>query len=407
MNINIFLKKKSGDINIISNEKIIIPITDLSMFELKNRINKIRDIINIYKDVKKINIIFDKNLDKNILVPKLNDILHSSHAMIKFHNIDSENKFLMKEISNYKDIVNHSNKTPDDYLKWIKKNTPSNYKYTAKKTTNTFFPLTHAVASGSIYNGYFVHIFPKKINPKNKNVYFVGKAITYDSGGMNIKGDDMCDMKTDMAGSAILVSVLRMLDMSKLDKMINLNLMIPIAENMIGPKGTKPGSVVKSMSGKKVEIVNTDAEGRLCMADCFDYINMIVDMKKNNIILDIATLTGSARNITGGIASVCMGNKMADKYISDLINIGENVGEYVDTIRLRKEYLSGMESNVADIKNINEKIKAGCITAGAFLEFFINEKIPWIHMDVAPNVYINDMVNSYGINLLYNFLASL
>jgi leucyl aminopeptidase len=412
--INIYFinkSKKNESIDIKSDKiiKIKIYILNLTNYELTNQINNLRNVFNMYSNINKIDIAFEKGTepkDINRILTKVHDLIYSykKDQSLKFYNVPSESKYLFNCLNKYKDIVMDPNKTPDMYIEWIKNQIPSNYKYNVKKTSETFFPLTHAVGLGSNYNSYFVHIFPKKINKKNKNIYLIGKSVIYDSGGMNIKGNSMHDMKVDMIGSAIIVTTLKLLS----NVTSNIHLLIPVVENMISSKGTRPGTIVKSMSNKTVEIINTDAEGRLCMTDCIDYINLkLLNKKEDNLILDIATLTGNTIYITNGVSTISMCNTKGQKYLDSLKNIGEITGEYIDELKIRDEYNNCLHSNVADIKNCDYSNKAGCVAAGVFLNYFINNMAPWIHLDVASSTYKNDMACSHGVNLLYEFIKSL
>jgi leucyl aminopeptidase len=213
-----------------------------------------------------------------------------------------------------------------------------------------------------------------------------------------------------MIGSGILVSVLKLLNLDKQDKKFNIHLLIPIAENMIGNKGVKPGSVIKSSGGKLVEITNTDGEGRLCIVDAIDFVQQKLTNKldlSKCIMIDVATLTGNTDHITSGFSSLSMCNNKGLLYLDELIKIGENIGEYVDFLKIREEYLDSLKSPVADIVNINSDYKAGCVIAGAFLNFFVDNKIPWIHLDLGVSVFIDKKPISYGINLLYEFILQL
>lgn len=400
--------------------KISINVFNLSMYNLKKELDKINNLIIInetktYK-IKRINIIFGK-IDvfytKSVL-GKLNDVLYSYYPIIKeikMYNVDEYSSNYMYEIIRYKDIVMDPNKTTDTYLEYIKSNIPIDYNINIFNLNETDqFPLTKAVGSGSIYPSYFVHTSPKNINPDNKNIFLIGKAITYDTGGLNLKTKKMEEMKIDMIGSAILVSVLKLLNLSKQDKKFNIHLLIPIAENMIGNKGVKPGSVIKSSGGKLVEITNTDGEGRLCMVDAIDYVQQKLSTKLNLskcIMIDIATLTGNTDHITSGYSSLAMCNNKGLLYLDELIKIGENMGEYVDFLKIREEYLDLLKSPVADIVNINSDYKAGCVIAGAFLDYFVDKKIAWIHLDLGVSVFIDQKPLSYGINLLYEFILNI
>jgi leucyl aminopeptidase len=392
----------------VDSVKVNLYIGDLSNYKLLKELDKVNKLLSIYSNLKRINIIFDKNIDENkilSLLTKLHDIMYKYYNNtneIKLYNVTEKVNLFMQELTNYKNIVMDPNKTPTSYLKWILSNIPSNYMYNLFESSDEF-PLLKCVAIGSDKPFYFLHIYPNKINQDKKDIFLVGKAVTYDSGGLNLKSDGMNEMKIDMIGSAILIAVLRILSESK----NNINILIPIVENMIGPHATKPGSVVKSKLGKNVEITNIDAEGRLCLADCFEYVeSKLVKDRTNSIMIDIATLTGNTMAITCCVSGISMSNNMGSLYNKEIIKIGEKIGEYVDYLKLHEEYNDMLKSNVADLKNINEKTRAGCIVGGVFLNNFV-KNIPWIHLDVANVTYKNEMVTSYGVNLLYQFLQKI
>ena len=367
--------------------------------------------------LKRINIVFDSSLNSrsiNKILTKLNDILYSYYPIakeIKLYQVTESSSNLMTELTLYKNIVMDPNKTPESYLEYVKTHTPITYTCDIVNVNLTnLFPLTKAVGAGSKSDGYFVHIYPNTINSNGKNIYLIGKAVTFDAGGLNIKTQMMEDMKVDMTGSAIILSVLRLLNFNKIDTQFNIHLIIPIVENMIGPTGIKPGTVIQTMNNKKIEVVNTDAEGRLCLVDGLDYVqSKLLDKKKSNLIIDIATLTGNTLHITSGISSLLMANNKAHTagYVDKLIAIGEDIGEYVDYLKIRKEYLDTLISQVADIKNINMSEKAGCIIAGTFLNYFVDENIEWMHIDLGVCTFINQMAHAYGVNLLYEFIKQL
>ena len=414
-------------INNLNDEKTVINITDniiiyifvinLSTYELVKELVKIQELLKIYDKIKKIKIFFDNTLTLfliNKIITKLSNILYSykSNNTIKLYryslenrniiNIDKSSNKLMNELSLYKHIVMDPNKNPETYLDYIKSRVPENYNINIYNL-NEFnkFPLTKAVGAGSQYNSYFVHVYPKY--ETENTIFLVGKSVTYDSGGMNIKTKHMEEMKTDMAGSALAMSVLNLLAHSH----NNIHLLIPIVENMIGNTAIRPGQVVKSYNSKLVEIVDTDAEGRLCLADCLAYINkdLLVGKNPNNcLIIDVATLTGSAVAITSEVASISMCNSIGEKYKNRLMQVAERVGEYLEYLQLRPEYLDFLKSPVADIKNLNYDVKAGCIIGGTFLNYFISDECPWIHLDIAPSAYIKEMSMSYGINLLVEYI---
>jgi leucyl aminopeptidase len=313
----------------------------------------------------------------------------------------------MKELFLYKDIVIDSNKTPETYLKYIKSRIPKNYICKVIDINKSkLFPLSKAVGKGSQYNSYFTHIYPKNIDIKKKSIFLVGKGVCFDAGGLNLKYDDYSCMKIDMTGSAIVVSVLNLLVKNKYDLKYNIHILSSIVENMISSKATRPGTVIRTLNNKTVEIINTDAEGRLCIVDNINYINKYL-LNNNSIIIDIATLTGNASLITTDLSSIITSNKIGYTYVNKLIEIGNAIYEYVDYLTIYKEYYKILNSTVADIKSINTNIKADCILAATFISYFIKDNIPWIHIDLGGVSFKNSLPQSYGINLLYEFIKNI
>lgn len=395
--------------------KLILNIFELSNYDLDKNILKLNNIIKIYNQINLINIAFDfkiKSPQTNVIITKLNNILYKFHPRPKeiiLKNVNNESIMLMEELTKYKNIVMDPNKNPDTYLEFVKLNTPPDYNFSFKTlSNNNIFPLTYGVGLGSNFNSYFALISPQNPNKDNLDIFLIGKAVTYDAGGLNIKLQMMEEMKIDMTGSAIILSALRLLNANKFDSKLNIYLLIPIVENMISSKCLKPGTVIETMGEKKVEIVNTDAEGRLCIVDCIDWINQkLVTNKNKSLIIDIATLTGNTVYITSGISSIIMSNNLGIKLADKLISIGENLGEYLDYLKMRKEYEDMLQTPVADIKNINMDITAGCVIGGTFIHYFTDKDIPWIHIDLGVATFVNSIPMSYGVNLLYEFLKYL
>jgi len=398
----------------------IININDLSNYSINKKINKINNIINIYDNINYVNIIF-YNISNHIIINKiivvLNNIIYSFKKKYNYNIIFLNKDYsltkliepsnIMNELNLYKTIVLDPNKNPISYLEYIKLRKPDNYNIDIFNTKTTdLFPLTNAVGMGSKYDSFFIHIFPKN-NNLNKNLFLIGKGITFDTGGLNLKTGYFGDMKIDMTGSAIILSVLNLLVNNNIKTNYNIHLLLPIAENMIGNNAIRPGMVIKTISNKTVEIINTDAEGRLCIVDSIEYILKYLKQNNDDVILDIATLTGNVDHISSGISCVCVSNNKASLILDKLIKISEDVGEYLDKIIIRNEYLDLLISPVADIKNINENSKADCVIASVFLNYFINDVLPWIHLDLGCCVYKNNMVSSYGINLLYEFIKQI
>ncbi|MDP3916806.1 MAG: leucyl aminopeptidase [Nanoarchaeota archaeon] len=264
-----------------------------------------------------------------------------------------------------------------------------------------------AVAKGSRYPPRMI-ILEYNGNPKSKDkTAIVGKGITFDSGGLNIKPTGhMETMKEDMSGSAVCLGTIKAAAELKLKS--NLIAVLSSAENAIGSASYKPGDVVTSLSGKTVEIGNTDAEGRLVLADALTYIEK--NLKPARII-DIATLTGAVIIALGDYtAGMCGTDKETMK---KLFRSGESTYERVWELPLHKEYISEVKSDIADMNNINYSRKAGAIMGAAFLSKFV-ENTPWVHIDIAgtswldngPRYYYQKGATGYGVRLLIDFLKN-
>jgi leucyl aminopeptidase len=183
-----------------SEQSVIIKLNvfNLSNYDLVKQMGKIENIIKIYDSIKRINLIFDKTIEvslANKLVAKIHNVLYQYYKNtkeIKLYQVSEESANLMKELDLYKNIVMDPNKNPDTYLEYIKSRVPETHEIVVfNANTNNNFPLTKAVGSGSQFQSYFVHIKPKSENSGKKQIYLVGKAITYDSGGINIKNETM------------------------------------------------------------------------------------------------------------------------------------------------------------------------------------------------------------------------
>jgi leucyl aminopeptidase len=218
--------------------------------------------------------------------------------------------------------------------------------------------------------------------PKNeKPIALVGKGLTFDTGGVSLKpGLRMDEMKFDMCGSAIVLGVMNAI--ATLKPKINVVALIPSTHNMLGGSAMKPGDILKAYNGKTIEVLNTDAEGRLILADALAYASKHY---KPSFMLDFATLTGAVVITLGKIATGLMGN---DQTLVDRIQkSSDNTGELVWQLPLWKEYCDQVKSKVADVKNLGSPGQAGTIAGAAFLKEFVGENIPWVHFDVAGTSY--------------------
>lgn len=260
-----------------------------------------------------------------------------------------------------------------------------------------------AVNRGSDQDPAFI-IIEYKGNPKSKEkTVLVGKGVTYDTGGLNIKVANMETMKGDMGGAAAVMGAI--VAAANLNLKANITAVIPATENAISAKSYKPGDIYKSYSGKTVEIGNTDAEGRLILADALAYS---VDHLKPTRIIDLATLTGAMIIALGTETIGMFANN--DALADELIRSGSDTYERVWRLPLHEEYREALKSEFADLRNIGGR-PAGSITAAMFLQEFVGN-VPWAHLDIAGTAYLEDGAKRYhpkygtgsGVRLLIDFL---
>ena len=236
------------------------------------------------------------------------------------------------------------------------------------------FPLTFAVGQASSVKPEILHISNKKILKKDKPIVIIGKGVTFDTGGVNIKpGNSMRNMKKDMGGAAIAISLFLMAN--SLLKKTKVILIIPMAENSVSGNSMRPGDILTSSSGKKVEISHTDAEGRLLLADAMELAN-----KYNpSLIVDFATLTGAARVALGEDIPAYFSN---NEDVAKKINLLNQKKIRAWRLPLYAPYKYKLKSHFANLCNASLDGMAGSITAALFVEDFINNKnIPWVHFD--------------------------
>ena len=209
----------------------------------------------------------------------------------------------------------------------------------------------------------------------------VGKGLTFDSGGISIKpASKMDEMKYDMCGSTVVLGVLHALSILK--PKINVVGIIPSTENLVGAKAFKPGDILKAYNGKTIEVLNTDAEGRLILADGLSYASKHYDPE---FIIDFATLTGAVVVTLGHVATGVMGTD--EKLMRKVKESSKSTGEKVWELPLWPEYCKQIKSDIADVKNMGSAGQAGSIAAGAFLKEFVEEDIPWVHFDIAGTAW--------------------
>ncbi len=244
-----------------------------------------------------------------------------------------------------------------------------------------------AVARGSTEEPYVIHLTYTPKKKAKKTLVLIGKGITFDSGGLSLKpAGSMEDMKIDMAGAATVLGLFSILP--SLNPDIAVHGIIAACENMPSGDAYRPGDVISAMNGKTIEILNTDAEGRVTLADMLSYAVTL----KPDAIVDLATLTGSCVVALGDTYAGLFGNtKELNRKIMDA---AESSGEGIVEFPLPEEYRPTVQSVVADVRNTSTMKMGGAITAALFLQEFVG-KTPWAHLDIAGPVYAEQPLISY------------
>ena len=299
----------------------------------------------------------------------------STQNQLKFESLE-EGTFYTRDLVSEPGNILH----PDEYAKRISSLKKLGLKiniYDEKKLKQLGMNTLLGVGQGSIRGSYLVTMEWKGSKNNSKPLAFVGKGVCFDTGGISLKpAKFMEDMTYDMAGSAVVVGLMKSLALRKAK--VNAVGVVGLVENMPGGNAQRPGDIVKSYSGKTVEILNTDAEGRLVLADALTYTE---EKFKPKFIIDLATLTGA---IIVSLGSEYAGLFSNDDNLSDqLINAGKKVEEKVWRMPLNKNYDKLIDSKNADMQNINYVGGAGSTTAAQFLQRFILNKTPWAHLDIA------------------------
>ncbi|MBU0984177.1 MAG: leucyl aminopeptidase [candidate division Zixibacteria bacterium] len=260
-----------------------------------------------------------------------------------------------------------------------------------------------SVAQGSVEPPRFIILHHNGGRAGQKPVVLVGKGITFDSGGISLKPAlNMHEMKQDMAGSAAVLAI--MITAARLRLPLNVVALIPTCENMPSGNATRPGDVVTSRKGLTIEVINTDAEGRLILADALDYANKF----KPQAVIDMATLTGATLYILGHAGAPILGNNEA--LLARLDEAAWETGERVWELPIWDDHRAQMKSGIADLVNSGGR-PAGTIAAAAFLENFIGDW-PWAHIDIASvdleakgTAYTPSGATGFGVRLVVEMLA--
>ena len=341
-------------------------------------------------------------LESISLISKFSDTAQAKSA-IKRAEIIAEQTYLVRDLIN----TPPSHLTPDSFSQKMKK-LASKYGVKAEIINDATLKKSGyggiiGVGQGSANPPRLLHVSYSPAKAK-KRYAFVGKGITFDTGGLALKpAAGMEAMKSDMSGAAAVIAAVFAISQLKLP--IAVDGWAPLAENMVSDNATRPSDVITIYGGKTVEVLNPDAEGRLVLADALWYTQ---DKYKPQYMIDLATLTGAITVALGFEYAGLFGND--DKLCEMLTSAGTKVGEPLWRLPMGKNYDKDVDSDVADVKNVGSGRGAGSITAAQFLERFVN-KTPWAHLDIAGMAWdkkekplTGKGATGYGVRLLNTFL---
>ena len=350
---------------------------------------------------------FDKYKSKKnsitLNVNLINKKIADKKLVNRFNAIESGVNFTKDLVSEPGNILH-----PDEYAKRINNLRKLGLKVTVYNTNKLKKMKCNAllgVGQGSSRGSYIVTMEWRGNKKQKKPLAFVGKGVCFDTGGISLKpARFMEDMTYDMAGSAVVVGLLKSLAVRKAK--VNAVGVVGLVENMVSGNAQRPGDIVKSYSGKTIEVLNTDAEGRLVLADALTFTEK---KYKPSLIIDLATLTGAIVVALGSEYAGLFSND--DKLSKQIFDAGEKVDEKVWRLPLHENYDKLMNSKNADMQNINYVGGAGSTTAAQFLQRFIINKTPWAHLDIAGMAFSKyaGSLNSggatgYGVRLLNKFI---
>ncbi|HWR94358.1 MAG TPA: leucyl aminopeptidase family protein [Flavobacterium sp.] len=262
-----------------------------------------------------------------------------------------------------------------------------------------------SVGKGSVNEPQFI-IMEYKPKEAKKHIGLVGKGITFDTGGLNIKTAGMVHMKCDMGGAAAVLGAMQLISDLKLPYQVTA--IVPACENSVDAHSFMPSDVIQSYAGHSIEIIDTDAEGRLILVDGLSYL---IKNHKPDTIIDIATLTGSSVGTFGYECGALFTNNV--DLSEKLQNSGDAIGERLWQLPLWDCYKSDIESEIADVKNYSGKPVAGAISAAKFLEFFTENHNSWAHIDIAGVAFGDDEfaktkhATAFGVHLITKFIENI
>ncbi len=354
---------------------------------------------------------FDKYKTEKKKTSKLNVVLHCDNPRLMKQTI-GKTANLMNAVYFARDLVNEPaiTLTPSELAKRAKeelselgvKVTVFNEKELKKRNMNAIL----AVGGASTNQPRLITLRYKPKKKAKRKIALVGKGVTYDTGGLSIKPTEgMLEMKADMAGSATVIGIIKAA--ASLQLPVELIGVIPAVENAISGSAYKPGDVVSTASGKTIEVKNTDAEGRIVLADALEYASGF----KPDEIIDFATLTGA---IAVALGLFTAGFFTKNETIAKKLNqSAEKTYEHIWQMPFWDEYKKLLDSKIADISNLGPRW-GGAITAAKFLEHFVDPEIPWVHIDLAgPAIqheftnYTKDTNTGFGIRLISDYLMNI
>lgn len=401
---------KSGEIKTFYSEKFSIILGGIGKVDKEGKVCGRNIDMTISKIGKKLNrsnykeILvgsFNESQQKNLLNNQFESLINSMYKFDKYINSNNKKKvkiYLYSDNVKDKEDINESiyigklsnftrnlsnepaNICNSDYLEKIIKDEFSKSNISIEildneKLKENNLNLILGVNKGSNNPAKMIILKNTNYDKKEKSKIFIGKGVTFDSGGLDIKIRNMNTMKMDMTGGGMIISLFKYVNDYNLKG--NYIGIIPLVENMVDSNSIRPGDILESYSKKKVEVLNTDAEGRLILADGISYA---IEKFDPEYIVDIATLTGSAFNIFNGLSIVMIGTD--EKLKKSMMNAGKLKNERIWELPLWEDYVKLTKSDVADVKNVSPGVRAGTIMAAAFLKNFVG-KIKWIHLDIA------------------------
>lgn len=265
-----------------------------------------------------------------------------------------------------------------------------------------------SVGKGSQNEPQFIimNYVPENATDKTKHIGLVGKGITFDTGGLNIKVAAMVHMKSDMAGGAAVLGAMQLIADLRLP--VKVTAIVPACENAVDATSFLPSDVIRSYAGHTIEIIDTDAEGRLILADGLSYL---IKNYKPQMVIDLATLTGSAVGTFGYECAALFTNN--DEMAAKIKKAGDEIGERSWPLPLWDAYKPDIDSDIADVRNYSGKPVAGAISAAKFLEYFTDNHKAWAHLDIAGVAFGDDEfakskhATAYGVHLLTKFIENL